>query len=78
MRRALFGSAEASALAQAPNMQDIASDIVILPPQTEPKRRVAKPATPKLRVTLRVGNEFEGKRMLQLRCRYVEYSPSRA
>nr|WP_254176710.1 hypothetical protein [Pseudomonas fluorescens] len=60
MRRALFGSAEAPAPAHAPHTREEAPAIVIVPPPAAAKRQVRKPVTPKLQVTLRVGNQFEG------------------
>lgn len=61
MRRALFGSAEVSAPIITPSVVDPVPDIVIVPtarPVT--KKKVSKAFTPRLKVTLRVGNEFEG------------------
>lgn len=61
MRRALFGDPEPSAPATHPNAQDTASDVVIVQPVTVAKKKPAsKGFTHRLRVTLRVGNEFEG------------------
>ena len=61
MRRALFGGAEPLAQASALPVQDSLSDIAILePPKAAEKRKIVKAFTPKLKVTLRVGNEFEG------------------
>lgn len=62
MRQALFGNPtpveqESVTPVQAP-AQDIASAQPVKPPQ---KKKIAKAFTPRLRVTLRVGNEFEGK-----------------
>ncbi|WP_339493101.1 MULTISPECIES: hypothetical protein [unclassified Pseudomonas] len=62
MRRALFGGAEHLAKVSASPVQDTLSDIVIIEPaKAAEKKKVAKAFTPRLRVTLRVGNEFEGK-----------------
>jgi len=47
MRRALFGNAEISAP-------------IIPPAKSAVKKKVAKALTPRLRVHLRVGNEYEG------------------
>ncbi|WP_339231413.1 hypothetical protein MHH62_16470 [Pseudomonas sp. FSL L8-0168] len=62
MRRALFGSAVPAAQVTAPPEQspipDIALAQVVKP---LPKQKVAKAFTPRLRVTMQVGNEFEGK-----------------
>lgn len=62
MRRALFGDSEPSAPATHPKAQDTVSDIVIVQPAKAAKKKPAsKGFTPRLKVTLRVGNEFEGK-----------------
>jgi hypothetical protein len=60
MRRALFGNAEVSApIITSP--KETVPDIVIVPPaKSVAKKKAAKAFTPRLRVTLRVGNEFEG------------------
>ena len=61
MRRALFGGAESPAPVSAPAAPDPVPQIVIEPPvKTVVKKKIAKAFTPRLRVTLRVGNEFEG------------------
>ena len=62
MRRALFGESEAPASVIDTNKQVTAPEIVIAK-QTKvvKKKKLSKPFTPRLRVTLRVGNEFEGK-----------------
>lgn len=61
MRRALFGESEAPALAISSHAQDTAQDVVIVEPaKATKKKKVSKSFTPRLRVTLRVGNEFEG------------------
>lgn len=62
MRRALFGGGEQVAQVSVPTVKKPLSDIVIPQPTTAAeKKKVSKAFTPKLRVTLRVGNEFEGK-----------------
>lgn len=62
MRRALFGEPEPPASVIDKNVQYIAPEIVILEPTKVPKKKkLSKAFTPRLRVTLRVGNEFEGK-----------------
>ncbi|OPK07797.1 hypothetical protein [Pseudomonas sp. VI4.1] len=62
MRRALFGADEPAAQDDAPAVQKPVADVVITPPaKVAEKKKVAKAFTPRLRVTLRVGNEFEGK-----------------
>lgn len=61
MRRALFGGTDpvTSGLALA---QKTVSEISITPATESAKQKQAvKAFTPRLRVTLRVGNEFEGK-----------------
>lgn len=63
MRRALFGTAEPALLAAAPAVQEPKPEIVFTRPVAAPapKKKAAKAFTPRLRVTMRVGNEFEGK-----------------
>lgn len=62
MRRALFGSpAPATQVTASPASTPIL-DIVPAPPARPlPKQKVAKAFTSRLRVTMQVGNEFEGK-----------------
>lgn len=61
MRRALFGGAEVSAPATSAEASDPAPEIgVELPPKSSTKRTSANAFTPRLRVILRVGNDFEG------------------
>lgn len=64
MRRALFGAEEAPAPTVVPSADPLASvpDVVFVPPAVPvtKKRRVEKAFTPRLKVTLRVGNVFEG------------------
>ena len=63
MRRALFGAAEAPAPTHVhiPDPMEAIPDVVIVPPAAvAKKRKVEKAFTPRLRVTLRVGNVFEG------------------
>ncbi len=61
MRRALFGDAEQVAQYCAPTEQELLPDILDKQPtKATEKKKVAKAFTPRLRVTLRVGNEFEG------------------
>ncbi|MFJ5299013.1 hypothetical protein ACIQAL_21075 [Pseudomonas sp. NPDC088368] len=57
MRRALFGVSEAPVHVAAPEEP---SSIVIAPPVAAKKRKPPQTFVPKLKVTLRVGNEFEG------------------
>ncbi|MCK9712311.1 hypothetical protein LT706_12335 [Pseudomonas syringae pv. syringae] len=62
MRRALFGDAEPSPKVAAPPEQDSVPKVVFVKPAAPvAKKKVAKAFTPRLKVTLRVGNEFEGK-----------------
>lgn len=57
MRCALFGAA-LPAQAQEPVLEVVFTKSVAAP---APKKKPAKAFTPRLKVTLRVGNEFEGK-----------------
>ncbi|OPB14124.1 hypothetical protein BFW91_08315 [Pseudomonas fluorescens] len=62
MRRALFGELEAPASVIDNHGQDTATEVVIEEPaKVVKKKKLSKTFTPRLRVTLRVGNEFEGK-----------------
>lgn len=63
MRRALFGTAQPEEQVTAPPVQEPVSEVVFTKPLAVPaaKKKVAKAFTPRLRVTLRVGSEFEGK-----------------
>lgn len=62
MRRALFGESESSEPVINSHVQDTVPDVVIVQPvKAAKKKKVSKAFTPRLRVTLRVGNEFEGK-----------------
>jgi hypothetical protein len=62
MRQALFGGAETLAQAHALPVQDTYSDIATSQSvKAAEKKKVVKAFTPRLKVTLRVGNEFEGK-----------------
>jgi hypothetical protein len=64
MRRA-FGEPDAPAPVQVnvPRAMDEIPDVVIVPPApVAKKRKVEKAFTPRLRVTLQVGNDFEGER----------------
>ena len=61
MRRALFGNAEVSAPINAPAVADLIPRVVIQPPsRPQVKKKAQKAFTSRLKVTLRVGNEFEG------------------
>lgn len=63
MRRALFGTAEPALQAAASAAQEPVPEIVFTKAvaTSVPKKKAAKAFTPRLRVTMRVGNEFEGK-----------------
>ena len=62
MRRALFGEPELAAPTVAAPVQDSVPEVVEVtqPVKAAKKEKVSKGFTPRLRVTLRVGNEFEG------------------
>ena len=61
MRQALFGVSDPVVPAVVEDQTDSAPEVVI-PPKVLPKKaqKTSKGFTPRLRVTLRVGNEFEG------------------
>lgn len=62
MRRALFGESEPAVPAINAHVQETAPNVVIVEPaKAMKKKRVSKTFTPRLIVTLRVGNQFEGK-----------------
>jgi len=61
MRRALFGGAEPLAQVIDSPAQDTSDVVIIQPTKAAEKKKVTKAFSPRLRVTLRVGNEFEGK-----------------
>lgn len=62
MRRALFSAPETPASVIDTHEQDSAPEIVIAEQKkVVKKKKLSKPFTPRLKVTLRVGNEFEGK-----------------
>lgn len=62
MRRALFGESEFPEPVINSHVQNPAPDVVIVQPVKEAKKsKASKNFRPKLRVTLRVGNDFEGK-----------------
>jgi hypothetical protein len=66
MRRALFGSTEPEVVPAPPTPQPAPVVVFTKPVSTpSPKKKAAKSFTPRLKVTLRVGNEFEGK-MIEL------------
>lgn len=62
MRRALFGDTAPTTPVGSPATPEPTPDVVFRKPEESlTKKKVAKAFTPRLRVTLRVGNEFEGK-----------------
>jgi hypothetical protein len=62
MCRALFGDSGPPVPVINAHVQEPVPDVVIVQPvQTGKKKKVSNGFTPRLRVTLRVGNEFEGK-----------------
>ena len=61
MRGALFGDSEPSTPAINSDVQDTVTDVVIVQPwKAARKKAVSKGFTSRLKVTLRVGSEFEG------------------
>lgn len=61
MRKALFGGGEASDRARPVAEPDIQLDVVFVPPaESSTKKKPRNAFTPRLRVVLEVGNEFEG------------------
>lgn len=63
MRQALFGNPKSTIQPSvpAPVAKETVADIVIAPPpKAAPKKKIGKAFTPRLKVTLRVGNVFEG------------------
>lgn len=62
MRRALFGTAEPDSQVPPVLVQESVPEVVFTKPVAAPvaKKKVAKAFTPRLKVTLRVGNVFEG------------------
>lgn len=62
MRRALFGDSEPPMPTINVHVQNAVPAVVVVQAvAAEKKKKVSKGFTPRLRVTLRVGNEFEGK-----------------
>lgn len=62
MRQALFGTPAPAPQVTAPPPAEAVPEVVFVRPTASvPKKKVAKAFTPRLRVTLKVGNEFEGK-----------------
>ncbi|WP_347903969.1 hypothetical protein [Pseudomonas purpurea] len=61
MRRALFGGAEPTLpLIDSRAQNTVPDPILTKPVKTAKKKQVSRRFTPRLKVTLRVGNEFEG------------------
>lgn len=62
MRLALFGNTEpAPQITAAPIPQPVPEVVFVKPAAPAANKKAVKAFTPRLRVTLRVGNEFEGK-----------------
>ncbi|WP_347929181.1 hypothetical protein [Pseudomonas helvetica] len=63
MRRALFGTTQPEVPLNVPPVHEPVPEVVFTKPVAAPiaKKKKAKAFTPRLKVTLRVGNEFEGK-----------------
>ncbi|WP_032699730.1 MULTISPECIES: hypothetical protein [Pseudomonas] len=62
MRQALFGEFEIPTSSIDLHEQETAPNVVIVQPaKATTKKNVSKAFTPRLKVTLRVGNEFEGR-----------------
>ena len=63
MRRALFGTPQPEEQVSALPVQEPEPEVMPTKPAeaSQVRRKVAKAFTPRLKVTLRVGNEFEGK-----------------
>ena len=62
MRQALFGNAQIFARVSRPSLTEVEADIIATPILRVAKKKSSKTLTPRLLVTLRVSNEFEGKR----------------
>lgn len=61
MRRALFGQTERPAPAPKSYQRDIVPEAVVVQSIEAAKKKVSKGLTPRLKVILRVSNEFEGR-----------------
>lgn len=63
MRLALFGPDQPEEPASAPQVDESVPEVVFTKPTVAPaaKKKAAKAFTPRVRVTLSVGNEYEGK-----------------
>lgn len=62
MRRALFGQTELPEPAPQSHQQDIAKEAAAVQQTKAAKKKVSKGFTPRLKVSLRVSNEFEVKK----------------
>ena len=60
MRQALFGNAEISAPVRTAPVEEIQPDFTAVPISKVAKKKAPKAFTPRILVTLRVSNEFEG------------------
>jgi hypothetical protein len=61
MRRALFGDAQGSGSVTPSAPKEMVSELVVIPPaKAASKKKIANAFTPRLKVVMRVGNEFEG------------------
>ncbi|VVM45616.1 hypothetical protein PS619_00517 [Pseudomonas fluorescens] len=61
MRQALFGNAEIPAPVSIAPVEEIQPEVAAVPVSKVAKKKVPKTFTPRLLVTLRVSNEFEGR-----------------
>ncbi len=61
MRQALFGYAEISAPVSTAPLEEIQPDVAAVPVSKVEKKKVPKVFNPRILVTLRVSNEFEGR-----------------
>jgi hypothetical protein len=61
MRQALFGNSQISARVSPPALTEVEADIIATPISRVATKKPSKTFTPRLLVTLRVSNEFEGK-----------------
>jgi hypothetical protein len=61
MRQALFGNAQVPTPVSPPSLTELEADIITAPVLKSAKKKPSKTFTPRLLVTLRVSNEFEGK-----------------
>ncbi|MCS7704684.1 hypothetical protein N0018_33330, partial [Pseudomonas aeruginosa] len=74
MRRALFGDAEPAPLVTPPPVPEATAELVFEKPKASlQKKKVAKAFTPRLQVTLMVGNEYEGKMFELIHQRVSEF-----